>query len=83
MIVAQSPAEKIDQLDAKVTIWACNQMQQTTISNGGNAFSQSLNNQVHFGLGECNDVQKVRVKWRNGEQQEWRDLTVNQYHLAN
>ncbi|MBU2881763.1 CRTAC1 family protein [Psychrosphaera sp. B3R10] len=81
-VVGQSPAKKIDQLDAKVTIWACNQMQQTTISNGGNAFSQSLNNQVHFGLGECKSVQKVRVKWRNGEQTELHNLTVNQYHLV-
>jgi len=28
-----------------------------------------LNSKMHFGIGECNSVEKVHVVWANGEDQ--------------
>ncbi len=77
--VGHSKESNIDPLDTVVTIKACGKKQTQTIGNSGLAFSQGLNTQVHFGLGQCESVDSITIKWRNGERRTITSPKINRY----
>lgn len=64
-------------IGARVTVEAGGHRQMQEVISGGSLFSQS-DFTLHFGLGTADVVEKVAVRWPNGEAQEWKNLGVNQ-----
>ena len=52
---------------AVVTLTACGQTQSRKVGSSSSAYSQNLNTDLHFGLGDCSEVETARVRWGNGE----------------
>ncbi len=54
-----------DAIGARVEIEHCGQTQFDTVRNGGSYLSRS-DPRVHFGLGECNQVESATIRWPGG-----------------
>ncbi len=76
--VGYSPVSNIDPISAEVTVTTTNGTQYKRVASGGAVFSQSLLNIVHFGLGDASVIDRINVRWRNGEEAEFTNETVNQ-----
>ncbi|WP_010521726.1 Ig-like domain-containing protein [Aquimarina agarivorans] len=77
--VGYSPVSNIDPISAEVTVTTASGEQHKRVASGGAVFSQSLLNIVHFGLGNDTVIEKIMVRWRNGEVAEFNDKAVNQF----
>ncbi len=66
-----------DAIGATVTVEACGKKQFDSIRNGGSFLSRN-DPRLHFGLGSCGKVDRVTIRWPDGEQQV-SDAAVNQY----
>jgi len=55
-----------------------NASQSQEVRGGGSYFSQS-DLRVHFGLGAATKVDRLEVRWPNGQHEEWKDLTVDRF----
>ena len=62
--------DEIDGLGARVHLEACGAVQEGLVTGGPSVFSQG-ETVVHFGLGGCTEDLAVRVRWPDGESQEW------------
>lgn len=67
VMVGQSPKEKASALGALVTITACENKQRLKVGSTAARYSQSLNNQLTFGLGACDKIDDITIVWPNGE----------------
>ena len=67
-----------DAIGAGVTISACGKTQFDTVRNGGSYISRN-DPRLHFGLGNCTKVDRVKVTWPKGEVQTLNELPVNRY----
>ncbi len=76
--VGYSPVSNIDPISAEVTLTTSNGIQYKRVASGGAVFSQSLLNIVHFGLGDANVIERINVRWRNGEEAVFTNEAVNQ-----
>jgi hypothetical protein len=65
-------------IGARVEIEAGGRKQIGEVRSGGSYLSQD-DIRVHFGLGEAAKVDRVRVRWPNGNTQELRDFEVDRY----
>ncbi len=65
--VGRSPKNNTASIGALVTVSACEQSHISRIGNSSSAYSQSLNNLVHIGLGACDTVDDITVRWSNRE----------------
>lgn len=65
--VGSSPKDAMSARGAVVIVTACGQSQIQRIGSSGARYSQSINTNVHFGLGDCADSLQVNVRWSNGE----------------
>ncbi len=65
--VGYSPLENVDQYSAEVKVITASNTYFKRIGSAGASHSQSLLNIVHFGLGAEDTVDKIEVRWRNGE----------------
>jgi hypothetical protein len=68
-----------DAIGASVQISYCGTTQFDTVRNGGSYLSRN-DPRLHFGLGECNKVDRVTVKWPRGGTQLVTDVGVDAYH---
>ncbi|MDO6535541.1 CRTAC1 family protein [Alteromonas stellipolaris] len=71
--VGVSEVQKAQPTGAKVTITACGKQQTQHVGATGDGFHHMLNNNMHFGIGECDSVEKVHVIWPNGEEKSLED----------
>lgn len=67
VIVGGSPSGKATQLAAKATLQACGRQWQQQVGASSSAYADTYNNQLLFGLGDCTQVDSVKVQWTNGE----------------
>jgi len=75
--VGNSKTGKATALGALVEVKTCNNSQIQRIGATGAAYSLSLNNLVHFGLGECDKHIQVKITYSNGETIETKIKTLN------
>ncbi|MCU4675597.1 FG-GAP-like repeat-containing protein [Catenovulum sp. 2E275] len=75
--VGYAPNSNIDAFSAEVTVKTASQTYTKRVGSAGEIFSQSLLNIVHFGLGQADKIEKITVRWRNGETVEFNEKSVN------
>ena len=63
---------------ARVEIPACGKKQFASLHNGGSYLSRD-DPRVHFGLGDCKQVDEVKISWPTGKIQKQNDLAANRY----
>ncbi|WP_422359625.1 FG-GAP-like repeat-containing protein [Reichenbachiella sp.] len=73
-----SPESNVDPYSAIITIETASGKQYKRVGSEGAIHSQSLLNIVHFGLAKDEQIEKLTIRWRNGEEREWFDLKINQ-----
>ena len=76
--VGYSPLENVDPISAEITVQTASGNQYKRVESAGENFSQCLLNMVHFGLGQDETVEKITVRWRNGEVAEFTNKAANQ-----
>ena len=52
------------------------------VRGGGSYYSQN-DLRVHFGLGAARAVERVEVRWPNGQGEAWTDLSIDRFHTLN
>ena len=67
-----------DAIGASVHIGACGGSQFDTVRNGGSYLSHN-DPRLHFGLGQCDKVERVSIRWPEGKTQEIHGLAANRY----
>ncbi|ADV47775.1 CRTAC1 family protein [Cellulophaga sp. E16_2] len=65
--IKNAPSGKATALGASVSIKNCKSQQNKIIGATSDAYSQSFNNLVHFGLGKCKSPVAIKVTYTNGE----------------
>jgi hypothetical protein len=65
--VKSSPSGKVTALGAVVTIKNCKKQQTKIVGSTSDAYAQSFNNLMHFGLGTCKKPVAIKVTYTNGE----------------
>lgn len=73
-------ANHISSHGAKVTVFTKDQdwSRELTMVKG---FQSSSTQKLHFGLGEINKIDSLKIVWPDGTQQIEKELTINQAHL--
>lgn len=66
-------------IGARVKLQAGGATQTQEVRGGGSYISQN-DLRVHFGLGAATRVERVEVRWPNGQTEEWRDLAADRIH---
>jgi enediyne biosynthesis protein E4 len=67
-----------DAIGASVRIEACGAAQFNTVRNGGSYISRD-DPRLHFGLGSCDKVDRVTIRWPSGATQVLTGITINRY----
>lgn len=67
-----------DAIGSSVEITACGKIQFDTVRNGGSYISRN-DPRMHFGLGSCTKVDRVKVTWPKGEAQTISEPPANRY----
>jgi len=78
--VGYSEKEHIDPYSAIVIIKTADGIIRKRVGSAGEIHSQSLLNAVHVGLGKSTTVEKITVRWRNGETAILENPKVNHLH---
>ncbi|GAC32987.1 hypothetical protein GPLA_2082 [Paraglaciecola polaris LMG 21857] len=65
--VGRSPTGKASPQGAVMTVQACTHLYKRRIGSSSAAFSQSMNTNLHLGLGTCEKIDTATVRWSNGE----------------
>lgn len=64
-------------MGARITVSACGKTYTRYIGSTSSAFSHSLNNKAHIGLGACKNIDKVMVTWSDLESTTFKKPKVN------
>lgn len=75
--IGHSPATNGQNLHASATVVACGNTQIQTINSNGSPYSQSANNRLHFGLGACQKIDSITIRWSNREIVKQTELQIN------
>lgn len=65
--VGSSPSSKATPMGATLTLKSGGQTYRRVVGTNSSAYSQSLNNQLHVGLGKTDKVDTAEVRWTTGE----------------
>ncbi|WP_225318340.1 FG-GAP-like repeat-containing protein [Cellvibrio sp. KY-YJ-3] len=76
--VGYSPKAHVDAIGAEVKITTAQGVYRKRVGSAGGIFSQSLLNIVHFGLGSAQTIERISIRWRNGETQHFTNKPANQ-----
>jgi hypothetical protein len=68
-----------DAIGARVFVQAGGKEFRRTVQAGDSFLAQSSKT-LHFGLGDAESVEEIRVHWPNGEAQHWKELQANQMY---
>jgi hypothetical protein len=63
---------------ARITLGGVPRMLLREVQSGGHA-QNATDQRVHFGLGDAESIEVLRVDWPSGQVQELRDVAVNQF----
>jgi hypothetical protein len=66
----------INGIGAKVNLYA-KDLRQTKILYSSRGYQSSVTNKLHFGLGEINTIDSIKIAWPNGSFQVIKDLAIN------
>ena len=77
--VSMSPTKQAGIFGATAIINACGRTLSQTVGDTASAFAVTYNNDLLFGLGNCNKVDDVTVIWTNGEKKQFNPKQINQY----
>jgi len=75
--IGYSPKSNIDPISAEVKVQTAKGEYRKRVGSAGEIFSQSLMNIVHFGLGDEEKIERISIRWRNGETVEFENKKVN------
>jgi hypothetical protein len=75
--IGSSPKDNASAIGALVSVKACNQLHVSRVGSSGALYSQSFNNIIHVGLGHCDLIESVSVKWSNAEEIIEENIKVN------
>ena len=67
-----------DAIGSQVRVEACGTSQMEVVRNGGSFLSVD-DPRLHFGLGACNKLDRLQVRWPNGRLQVLENLPVDRY----
>lgn len=67
-----------DAIGAQVRIEHCGALQLETMRNGGSYISHN-DSRIHFGLGSCAKVDRLKIRWPNGRLQVLENLVPDRY----
>jgi enediyne biosynthesis protein E4 len=67
-----------DAIGAQVSVEACGSSQLEIVHNGGSYLSVD-DPRLHFGLGSCSNLDRVRIRWPGGRAQILENLPVDRY----
>jgi len=81
--VGYSPKAHVDAIGAEVQITTAQGVYRKRVGSAGGIFSQSLLNIVHFGLGNEQTIERISIRWRNGETQHFANKPANQLFDTN
>lgn len=76
--VSASPTAGAQPTGAWVTVSACGKKQIQHMGATGDGFHHMLNSEMHFGLGICDHVDDVYVRWANGEEKHQFNVAAGQ-----
>ncbi|MBD1389902.1 CRTAC1 family protein [Neiella sp. HB171785] len=76
--VANAPSGKAGPMGAVMTVDACGMTYRRVVGQTSAAFSHSNINQLHVGLGQCQQIGDGVVVWSNGERQQFTITDLNQ-----
>ncbi|UMB61744.1 FG-GAP-like repeat-containing protein [Lutibacter sp. A80] len=75
--VGYAPKSNVDPISAEVIVNTANNEYRKRVGSSGEVFSQSLMNIIHFGLGNENKIERIKIIWRNGETIEFKNKDAN------
>ena len=67
-----------DGVGARVRV-RCGEMTQVQEVRSGSSYLSQNDPRLHFGLGQADRVDELRIAWPGGLVETWRDLAVNQF----
>lgn len=77
--VHDAPSGNATKLGAKATVSACGNVWERRVGDTSSAYAVAFNNDLLFGLGDCEKVDKITVEWTNGETVELFPKASDQY----
>lgn len=66
--VAPSPQGKSAPIGARVDVSACGKKWNQLVGASGEGYHHMLKNRLHFGLGNCDHIDSIKITWSSGEQ---------------
>ena len=78
--VGYAPKSNIDAISAEVIVETNKHTYKKRVGSAGAVFSQSLLNIVHFGLGKENHINRIKIRWRNGEVLVFKNKQANAFY---
>lgn len=75
--VGRSPDRNVAITGTRIALTACGSTQHRVIGATGDGFHHMASSWVHFGLGDCAAVDRVEVRWTNGETATLRDMSAS------
>lgn len=77
--VKNSP-EGASPIGAVVKVTACKKSQVRRVGSSSAPYSQSRDTMIHFGLGNCQRIDSVKIQWPTGEEQLTDKAKINQVY---
>jgi hypothetical protein len=71
-----------DGIGAQVRIQHCGSAQFETLRNGGSYLSHN-DSRIHFGLGSCEKVDRLNIRWPSGRRQVIENIAADRYTTVN
>ncbi len=75
-----SPSGKASVLGAAAEVRACGNTWRQVVGDSASSYGVPVNNDLLFGLGQCDKVDTVSIRWSNGETQVVKGYEVNRYN---
>ncbi|MBU2924277.1 CRTAC1 family protein [Colwellia sp. 1_MG-2023] len=79
-IEVKNSANGVSPIGATIAIEACYKSQVRRLGSSSALYSQSRDNIIHFGLGDCDTVKSLKVNWPNGESFSTDTIKANQVY---
>jgi hypothetical protein len=72
----------LDGIGSLVTLSTEKQVQRKLVTGGGSYLSHSSFRQVHFGIGDADQVSSLKIVWPNGQISKFEDLQAGKYYAV-
>jgi hypothetical protein len=77
-LVGNGTTSNKDAIGARVQVFYNNQLQTAEIARG-NGFASQSDPRVHFGIGESAEISRIKIRWPDGREQEWKQWKIDSY----